>query len=386
MIQKIKNVYHLIQAILANIFYGFPSRKIKVIGITGTDGKTTSTHLIYHILKSAGKKVSMISTIYAKIGAHEYDTGLHTTTPSSFLIQKLIKKSVDSGDEYFVLETTSHGLDQNRVWGVRYEIGLITNITHEHLDYHKTYEQYLNTKLKLLKRAKISIINKDDESYRHFKFQMPNAKFQIFKSDFKSIDTLPKLTKFNQYNYSGAYVVCTNLGLSHQNIISAMKTFKLPKGRLELVYDKEYKVIIDFAHTPNAFKSLLPEIKKQYIKDNGRLIHVFGAAGLRDVSKRSLMGEVSSNYSDYIILTEEDYRSEDPNTICETIAQKIKNNKYEVVINRQDAINKALFLAKNNDVVVITGKAHEKSLCRGKIEVPWSEHEAVLKAIKMKKR
>src|SRR3989339_1761298 len=152
--QKIKNIYHLFQAVLANIFYGFPSRKLKVIGITGTDGKTTTTHLIAHILKTAGKKASFVSSVYASIGGVESDIGFHVTTPSSFILQKLLKQSADNHDEYFVLETTSHALDQNRVWGIKYEIGVITNITHEHLDYHRTYEEYVKAKLKLLLNSK----------------------------------------------------------------------------------------------------------------------------------------------------------------------------------------------------------------------------------------
>ena len=165
MFQTFKNIYHFFQAVIANIYYGFPSRKLKVIGVTGTDGKTTTTHLIYHILKTAGKKVSMVSTVYAKIGAEEFDTGLHTTTPSSFLVQKLLKKAVENGDEFFVLETTSHALDQNRVFGVKYFVAVLTNVTHEHLDYHKTYKKYVDTKAKLLKQSNIVIINSDDHSF-----------------------------------------------------------------------------------------------------------------------------------------------------------------------------------------------------------------------------
>jgi UDP-N-acetylmuramoyl-L-alanyl-D-glutamate--2,6-diaminopimelate ligase len=362
MIQKLKNIYHLFQAILANFYYGFPSRKLNVIGVTGTDGKTTTTHLIAHILKTAGKKVSFVSSVYASIGGRESDIGFHVTTPNSFALQKLLKQSKDNHDEYFVLETTSHALDQNRVWGIRYEIGIITNITHEHLDYHRTFEDYAKTKLKLLKMAKFGIKNT----------------CQIAKI----VNKIPDLTKFNQYNYSAAYTVCKKLGLSDKMILMAMKTFQLPKGRLDLVYDKDFKIIIDFAHTPNALLQLLPEIRKKYLKKNGRLIHVFGSAGLRDATKRPLMGKVSSNNADYIILTEEDYRTEKPEEICQQIVSGIRNNKpYEVIINRGQAIDKAVDMAKKGDVVVLTGKAHEKSLCRGKTEHPWSEYEAVDKAI-----
>jgi len=158
--QRIKNIYHLFVAILANIWFGFPSRKLKVIGVTGTDGKTTTASLIYHILKNNGKKAALLSTVGAYIGDKVYDVGFHVTTPSSFGLQRYIKKIVQEENGYLILETTSHGLDQNRVWGINYEIGVITNITHEHLDCHKTYENYLRTKLKLLERSKIGKIGR----------------------------------------------------------------------------------------------------------------------------------------------------------------------------------------------------------------------------------
>jgi len=385
-LQRLKNIFHLINAFLANIWYGFPSRNITVIGITGTDGKTTTTHLIAHILKSCGKKVSYISTIFAKIGKKEYDTGFHVTTPNPWLIQKLIKEAVNNKDEYFILETTSHALDQNRVWGINYKIGVLTNVTHEHLDYHLTYENYLKTKVKLLKRAEVAFFNKDDRSYLYVKKMLKGRKkiieyqkLSIIKKNF------PNLEKFNQENFSAAYLVALNLGLKSEEVLKAIKTFKLPKGRFDLVYDKDFKVIIDFAHTPNAFLKLLPEIRKKYLKNKGRLIHVFGSAGLRDNTKRPLMGEISSRFADFIILTEEDYRTEDPNKICQEIASGIKNKNYQVVIDRKKAIEKALKMAKKGDVVIFTGKAHEKSLCRGKTEYPWDEYKAVKIALKNKR-
>ena len=359
--QKLKNIYHLFQAVLANILYGFPSRRLKVIGITGTDGKTTTTHLIAHILKTARKKVSFVSTVYASIGGKESDTGFHVTTPNPFALQKLLKQSADNKDEYFVLETTSHALDQNRVWGISYEVVIITNITHEHLDYHKNHEEYRNTKYKLLKMAKVGIKNTD--------------------KIIGLIKKITNLTQFNQYNYSAAYTVCKQLGLSDNVILKAMETFKLPKGRLDLVYDKNFKIIIDFAHTPNAFLELLPAVRKLYLKKGGNLIHVFGSAGLRDFTKRPLMGEASSKFADDIYVTEEDYRTEELQKICDQIASGIKEKNYQIIPNRQEAINQAIMAAKKNDVVVLTGKAHEKSLCRGKAEYPWDEYAAVSKAL-----
>lgn len=379
--QKLKNIYHLFQAILANLWYGFPSRYLKVIGVTGTDGKTTTAHLIAHILKSAGKKTSFVSTVYASIGGKESDIGFHVTTPNPFALQKLLKQSVSNHDEYFVLETTSHAIDQNRIWGIRYEIGVLTNVTHEHLDYHKSYENYLLTKVKLLRRSKIGIVNEDDKSYEKIK----NLKLRIknYNSKFKNSEQFNELAKFNQYNYSAAFMVCKQLGLSDEVILKGLKTFELPKGRLDLVYDKNFKIIIDFAHTPNAFLELLPAVRKLYLKKGGNLIHVFGSAGLRDFTKRPLMGEASSKFADDIYVTEEDYRTEELQKICDQIVSGIKGKNYQIIPNRQEAINQAIMAAKKNDVVILTGKAHEKSLCRGKTEEPWDEYEAVKHAIKL---
>ncbi|MCL4364260.1 Mur ligase family protein [Patescibacteria group bacterium] len=384
MFQDLKNIYHFLQALLANIYYGFPSRRLNVIGVTGTDGKTTTTQLIAHVLKSSGKKVSFISTVKAVVAGKEYDVGFHVTTPSPFAIQRFLRQSVENGDEYFVLETTSHAIDQNRVWGIDYKLAVLTNVTHEHLDYHRTYEDYIMTKSVILKAAKVAFVNEDDESYNYIKDQKFNSK-KTYKVEKIIKNNFSDKTKFNQYNFSAAYRVCNYLGISDEKIIEAIKTFQLPKGRLELVYDEDFKVMIDFAHTPNAFQQLLPEVKKMFLKNGGRLIHVFGSAGLRDNSKRSLMGLVSSEYSDIIILTEEDFRTEKPEEICRQIASGIKNKKYEIIIDREQAIDKAIKSAKKGDIVLLTGKSHEKSLCRGKIEYPWSEHQAVKKALQTHK-
>ena len=163
--QKIKNIYHFFIAIFVNILFFFPSRKMKVVAVTGTDGKTTTVSLIYHILKSSGAKVSMISSIAAVIDGKTYDTGSHVTTPASFPLQRFLRKARNKKSEYFVLEVTSHAIDQNRIVGIPIKVGVLTNVTNEHLDYHKTYDNYLKTKTKLLKKAKICIVNSDDSSY-----------------------------------------------------------------------------------------------------------------------------------------------------------------------------------------------------------------------------
>ena len=391
MFQKIKNIYHLIQAIVASLLYGFPSQKLKVIGVTGTDGKTTTTHLLYHILTAAGKKVSMVSSIYAKVGDNEFDTGFHVTTPDVFPLKKLLSESVSNGDEYFVLETTSHALYQNRVFGIRYEIGILTNVTHEHLDMHHTLEEYTKIKSALLKDAKYAVANADDSSFTYIKSLLPKKKIYPYSLKtspyFKNLD----LAEFNKQNYLAAYTACKLLGLADQEIYTAFSSFTLPKGRLEILSTKPFTTIIDFAHTPNGIQAILKEVKKSYVKKDGRLIHVFGSAGKRDATKRQSMGISSGTFSDFVILTEEDYRDEDPVKIANEIAGGLiqkgfktvnqkdfgkKTKTYIVVTDRKKAIKEAIRIAQKGDVVIATGKGHETSLCRGIKEYPWDEKKA----------
>lgn len=382
MIQKLKNIYHLLIAVVATAWYGFPSREIKVIGVTGTDGKTTTTHLLFHILTSAGKKTAMLSTIYAKIGGKEYDTGFHVTTPDSFLVQKLLRMAVTQKDEYFILETTSHALDQNRVWGVSYEAAALTNITHEHLDYHKSITEYGKTKWSLIQRARLGMVNKDDSATESL---LSNKSSHIktyglhtsadYMTDFRKM--IPSLADFNAYNYLCAYGLCKELGLDDETIISALKTYKLPAGRVDIVYNKKFMIVVDFAHTPNGIARILETVKKQYVKGTGRLIHVFGSAGLRDHTKRFAMGKASATYADISYITEEDYRTEDPLVIAREIGAGFEGKEYQVEVNRERAIHMAIDAAVPGDVIVITGKGHEKSLCRGTKEYPWSDIDCV---------
>lgn len=407
--QSFKNIYHLFRAATASTFYRFPSRKLKIIGVTGTDGKTTTTSLIYHILKESGKKVSMISSVYAKIGATEHDIGFHVTSPDPFSTQKYLNMSLRAGDEYFVLETTSHALDQNRVWGIRFEVAVITNITHEHLDYHKTYDNYLKTKARLLTYSKNMLINRDDKSYdllRSYVTTHCNVSLQhlytyglhnnaSFYQDMEQLVGV-QLADFNKYNFLAAFGACKLFGLSDEQILSALKTYVLPPGRIDVVVKTPFIVIIDFAHTPNALEEILKYVKRVYCKPESRLIHVFSSAALRDESKRPFMGEASARYADLIILTEEDYRSEDPRKINREIGAGLEKGSfkkvdasefggelktYTEIIDRAEAIHTAISIAKTGDVILLTGKGHEKSLCRGKIEYPWDEKKVVLEAL-----
>ena len=394
--QKIKNIYHLFIAVLANFIFWFPARKLVVVGVTGTDGKTTTVNLIYHILRSSKIKTSMISSISAVIDDKTYDTGFHVTTPSSFALQKFIRRATNAKSKYFVLEVTSHAIDQNRIWGIPFKIGVVTNITSEHLDYHKTYDNYLKTKEKLVKISETAIINKDDSSYNPLRESVVNKKQENWISYGLSGDSdinpetypikdIKFMGEFNNYNVLAAVAVCKSLGLDDEKIIGALKTFEMPVGRIDFVYDKEFQVMIDFAHTANAFQKVLSSIRPLA---KGKIIHVFGSAGERDNLKRPLLGEISSNFSDIIILTSEDPRSEDVNKIIEEIELGVKNEKVEVfkIPDRKEAIAAAIQMADKNDFVIITGKAQEKSMNYGKGEEPWNEYEVVKEAIILKNK
>lgn len=393
--QKIKNIYHFFVGILANVVYFFPARKMTVVGVTGTDGKTTTVNLIYHILKESKHKVSMLSSIGAFVGEKEYDTGHHVTTPSSFGIQKILRKALSTGSKYFILEVTSHALDQHRTLGIHFSIGVMTNVTSEHLDYHKTFDNYIKTKEKLLRVSDVAVVNRDDSSYTLF-FEARNAKnngnwITYGKSESADInlvnfkfDSKYLIGDFNKHNTLAAIAVCKKLGLTDAQIKKSISSFRMPLGRLDFVYDEDFAVIIDFAHTPNAFEQLL-EVLRGY--STGRLIHVFGSAGERDYAKRPFMGDASSKYADIIFLTAEDPRSEDANKIIEEIASGIKKQDAKVfkLADRKDAIEAAIEMAGKGDLVVITGKGHEKSMTYGKNDLPWNEHAIVADAIRTRK-
>ncbi|OGH08350.1 MAG: hypothetical protein A2171_00215 [Candidatus Levybacteria bacterium RBG_13_35_9] len=393
--QKIKNIYHFFVAILANIVYFFPGKRLIVVGVTGTDGKTTTVNLIYHILKENKMQASMLTSIGAFVGKKEYETGYHVTTPSSFSLQKILRRAVKSGSKYFILEVTSHGLDQYRTLGIPFKIGVMTNVTSEHLDYHKTFDNYVKAKEKLLKFSEIAVVNRDDGSYTLL-YEAKNLKsngrwitygfsesadinFNNFKFESKAL-----IGDFNKYNALAAVAVCKKLGLSDDAIKKAIKTFKMPLGRLDFVYDEDFAVIIDFAHTPNAFDQLLRALRE---RTTGRLIHVFGSAGERDHGKRPFMGETSSKYADILFLTAEDPRTEDVNKIIDEIESGIKKKDAKVfkLADRKDAIEAAIEMAGKGDLVIITGKGHEKSMTYGKKDIPWDEYETVENAINTRK-
>ena len=405
MFQNIKNIYHLAMAVAANIYYGFPSRNLIVVGVTGTDGKTTTVSLIYSILKASGVKTSMISSIGTLINGKNYPLPFHVTTPSPFALQKFIKMAAEktnlNGKKYLVLEVTSHSLDQFRVFGVNFEVGVITNVSHEHLDYHRNYKEYVKTKVKLFRKSKEAVVNRDDKSY---KIIMPQLKklagskpFRIVTYGLKSTADVNSenfefksnlLGEFNKYNVLAAITCAKLLGLKSAEIRKAIAEFRSPVGRQDMVYDKDFKIMIDFAHTPNSFHEILKILR---LKVSGRIIHVFGSAGERDKTKRPEMGKFSSEYSDVTIVTAEDPRSESIDEITKDILsgvknldQKVENREILKIADRQEAINTAIKMARKNDMVLVTGKAHEKSMNMGKGEIPWDDYKAVRMALEFK--
>lgn len=405
MVRNIKNFLHFLNACVATLFYGYPARKMTVVGITGTDGKTTTAHLLYHILKETGKKVTLISSVAAYIGKKEYDTGFHVTTPSPWDLQKLLSKAQREGCKIAVLEVTSHALDQYRTVGSSIDIGIITNVSHEHIDYHKTFANYLSAKAKILRGIKVGIINRDDKNYE---FLASRARSKVLTFSLRlNADYTPKKVKlrskllgdFNRYNALAAAAAASYLKIQKKTIERGISKFGGVNGRMEFVQtNKPFTIIIDFAHKLNALENALRSVRAI---TKGKVIVVFGCAGLRDSIKRPLMGKIAGTLADIVVLTAEDPRTEDVRKIIDQIAQGFKGlsvvegdrhnvnlkmlrkGKYYFKIpDRQESINFAIRnLAKAGDTILLCGKGHEKSMCWGKIEYPWDEHKAVEKAL-----
>jgi len=433
--QKLKNYgKHLPAAVLANLSYQRPSKKLKLIGVTGTDGKTTTSYLIHYFLTRAGFKTGLVSSILAKIGAEEVSTGFHVTTPSPIKLQGFLKKMLKQKVNYAVLETTSHGWDQFRLWGCRFEVGVLTNITHEHLDYHHTYEQYLAAKFKLLLASQKAVVNADDESFDYIKRKLkkPTLTYGIknqanlralrikqslrgtrfvlliekgkFQGRYEIKTAL--LGEFNVANQLAAIGAGITFGLSPIKMAEWLLEFPGVVGRMENINNKKgVKAYIDFAHTPNALKSALTTLR-QIMPKSKKLIVIFGAAGLRDSQKRPFMGQVAARLADYAVFTSEDPRTEDPQKIIKEISKGARSQSWKklskrkakigrlaqsrgffVLPHRQEAINFAIRkLASKGDFVISCGKGHERSMCFGKTEYPWSEHKAVEVALKGRRK
>ncbi|MAG59462.1 UDP-N-acetylmuramoyl-L-alanyl-D-glutamate--2,6-diaminopimelate ligase [Candidatus Woesebacteria bacterium] len=409
--------------VLASSWFDNPSKKLKVIGVTGTDGKTTTATLIHKILQVNGEKSALITTLGAEIGEKKYDTGFHVTTPDTLPLQKFLAKIVKTGCKYAILETTSHGLGQDRVAGIDFYAGVLTNITHEHLDYHKTYDSYRNAKAKLFKETKLAVLNSDDDSFNFIKKQVPhgsktisyalktpadirgdNIKIESSRMKFtiehsgKEVPIQTKLFgEYNVYNILAAAGLTQSLSVSWPKIQKAVASFKPLVGRLEKIEsNRPFDIYVDFAHTPNSLEKVLTLLVDTKQK-TGRLIAVFGCAGERDTQKRPLMGKISGSLADISIFTAEDPRSEDVNKIIDQMADGAKQggategskngkgNQKHVYFRkpeRGEAIKFAASFAKKGDIVVICGKGHERSMAYNGVEYPWSDQEAAQSALR----
>jgi UDP-N-acetylmuramoyl-L-alanyl-D-glutamate--2,6-diaminopimelate ligase len=412
---------------IAAAFYGFPARSLNVIGVTGTDGKTTTVNLIYKALLACGIKAGMISTVNAVIGEDSIDTGFHVTTPESPVIQSLLKKMVDAGLTHVVLETTSHGLDQYRAEACEFDLGIITNITHEHLDYHGSYDEYFSAKFRLIeylistsqKQQEpicTAVINVDDISYRKILSRIDHPDFQqlqtieyglsnnadvIAKNSHMNVNGLqfdihvpsgkgrvssPLIGEYNIHNILAA-IAATSVGLKLplEKILDGIGSMDYVPGRMENIeMGQDFSAIVDFAHTPNALKVALETSRKL---THGRVIAVFGSAGLRDRQKRRMMAAVSGELADISIMTAEDPRTESLEDILTEMADEarksgsVEGKDFHIIPDRGTAISEAVRLAQTGDLVIACGKGHEQSMCFGEIEYPWDDRTAMRAAL-----
>lgn len=407
---------------MAGSFHDWPGRKLTVIGVTGTDGKTTTTNLIHHILLAANLKAGMISTVNAVIGDEVLDTGFHVTTPDAHDVQRYLAKMVESGLTHVVLETTSHGWSQHRVDGCAFDIGVVTNITHEHMNEHGSYENYRAAKARLFSNLEITpekpggnprlgVINRDDDKSFDFLndfikvnklnyglgeeadvravdigYGPSGIKFTVQSKDF-SVDVTSNLV--GAYNVSNCLAAITStvygLGINPEIAAQGIAALAGIPGRMERIdMGQEFTAIVDFAHTPNALKSALEAARTM---TEGRVIAAFGSAGLRDKEKRRMMAEVSAELADLSVLTAEDPRTESLEGILEEMAAGARSRggtegeTFWKVPDRGEAIRFALTLARPGDIVLSCGKGHEQSMCFGGREHLWDDRTAMRAAL-----
>jgi UDP-N-acetylmuramoyl-L-alanyl-D-glutamate--2,6-diaminopimelate ligase len=400
---------HLLEAVMWQVLLGFPAKGLKVIGVTGTDGKTTTSTMIYTMLNDAGIKTGLMTTIGYGVPENWHENIVHMTTMPTRAMLIRIKELRAEGIDWLVLETTSHALAQYRVWGIPYSLAVMTNVTHEHLDYHKTFENYRAAKGRLFELAAKNkngavkvrgVVNADDPSVEFFSQKVAlnvlqyslkgadifathiksvglGSEFEVNISDeiFKAHINLPGI--FNVSNALAAVSAGKALGLSNIKIANGLAALKSVEGRMNAIDEgQDFSVIVDFAHTPDSFEKLLSAMKNSA---TGRLIVVFGSAGRRDESKRAKQGASAGRWADVVIVTEEDDRDSDGVLIMQQIADaaanehKILNKDLFLIHDRVEAINFAIAQAHAGDTVMLLGKGHEKTIERADGEHPWDE-------------
>jgi len=406
---------------LAAAFYNFPARKLTVIGVTGTDGKTTTSNLVYKILVSAGIRAGMISTVNAVIGDEVLDTGFHVTTPDAHDVQRYLARMVEAGLTHVVLETTSHGWSQHRVDACEFDVAVVTNITHEHFDEHGSYENYRAAKARLfssLERTKekpsgnprLAVINRDDRSFEFLDGFIETKKLNYGlgdSADVRAVDAMYSSSGIEftavsndfrvnvrsdlvgSYNVSNCLAAMTaavyGLGVDPEVAVRGIASLEGIPGRMEQIdLGQNFIAIVDFAHTPNALKVALEAGRKM---TKGRVISVFGSAGLRDKEKRRMMAETSLELADLSVLTAEDPRTESLDGILEEMAAGARSKggreseNFWRIADRGEAIKFAIRLAREGDIVLSCGKGHEQSMCFGKTEYLWDDRTAMRAAL-----
>ncbi len=393
-------------------FYDYPAQKLKIIGVTGTDGKSTTVSFIYQLLNMLGSKAGFISTVeYDSKGKAEKNP-YRQSTPEAPEIMKILSEMISNNFEYAVIESTSHGLSDktSRLASIIYNAAILTNISHEHLEFHGTMGNYINDKVNLFRKTKgFSVVNYDEPAKSFFieaatvpvlYYSLNDSRADIYAS---SIDLSKSGSIFNvnykkkQYHaelsmpgifnienfFAAALTVSKIANIDIAEIITLSKNIKAVIGRMDSVeMGQDFTVIVDYAHTPGAFKKIFPMIKKSV---RNRLISVFGSAGERDIEKRAVQGKIASEYSDIIILTDEDPRGEEPIVILDQIESGItdsfKKSSVYKICDRQQAINKAINIAQPGDTILLLGKGHESSIIYKDKTVQWNEKEAAVKAL-----
>ncbi len=405
---------------LAAAYFGYPSRELVVIGVTGTDGKTTTAALLYSILRAAGIRVGMISTVNAIIGDTALETGLHVSTPRATDVQAYLARMVEAGLTHCILETTSHGLAQGRVNAVDFDVAVITNIQHEHLDYHGSWEAYRDAKALLFHRLrqsaptpgqdKVAVINADDansaallgaipaDRHLHYALAPRPADFQASAIDYRPDGThfvvrgqavhSPLVGAYNVSNALAALAAAFAVGVPLNVAAEGVAALPQVPGRMERIDEGQpFMAVVDFAHTPNALRQTLITART-LIPAAGRVICVVGSAGLRDREKRRMMAEIAAELADYTILTAEDPRTESLAGILEEMAAGcraaggVEGETFERIPDRGQALYAAVEMARAGDIVLACGKGHEQSMCFGETEYPWDEREALRAALR----
>ncbi|OGZ34809.1 MAG: hypothetical protein A2V60_00655 [Candidatus Portnoybacteria bacterium RIFCSPHIGHO2_01_FULL_39_19] len=384
-------IYHYLLSLMGAVLYGFPSKKLIVIGVTGTNGKSTVVHLTTEILESAGNKVASLSSIRLKIGEKERKNMLKMTMPGRFKLQKFLRDAVKAGCKYMTLEVTSEGIKQFRHKFIDFDGAVFTNLTKEHIEAHKGFENYKKAKGKLFtalekssKQNKWVVLNIDDSNFEYFDKLFSGKKY-FYGIDNQDAEITPEkinlqvqlLGKFNVYNSLAAACVGLAQGIDLPEISGVLRNAKGIPGRMELVIDKPLKVFVDYAHTPDALQKIYETLGKG-------LICVLGSCGGgRDKWKRPEMGKIAAEFCKNIILTNEDSYDENPFSILADIEKgfsQILNPKFEIlkILDRREAINKALSLAKSGDIVIITGKGCEPwMVVAGGKKIAWDDRKIV---------